>query len=46
MIWELIVWPLILENDRAFSAVEEYKGGEEKEKAQLKRFITLTQYRH
>jgi hypothetical protein len=25
MIWELIVWPLILENDRAFFAVEEYK---------------------
>ena len=25
MIWELIVWPLILENDRAYFAVEEYK---------------------
>ena len=25
MIWELIVWPLILENYRAFFAVEEYK---------------------
>jgi hypothetical protein len=25
MIWELVVWPLILENDRAYFAVEEYK---------------------
>lgn len=25
MIWELVVWPLILENDRAYFAVEEYR---------------------
>ena len=25
MIWELVVWPLILENNRAYFAVEEYR---------------------
>jgi hypothetical protein len=25
MIWELVVWPLILENDRAYFAAEEYR---------------------
>ena len=25
MIWELIVWPLILENDRTYFSVEEYR---------------------
>ena len=25
MIWELVVWPLILENDRTFFTVEEYR---------------------
>ena len=25
MTWELVVWPLILENDRAYFAVEEYR---------------------
>ncbi len=25
MIWELVVWPLILENDRTYFAVEEYR---------------------
>jgi hypothetical protein len=25
MIWELVVWPLILENDRTYFSVEEYR---------------------
>jgi hypothetical protein len=25
MIWELVVWPLILENDRTYFTVEEYR---------------------